>query len=54
MLAGLTAGTAAYAAAEATAHALVLAYFSQSPEFLNDVQITAQHPADATHWLILI
>jgi len=51
---GLTPGTAAYASADLAAHALVLTYFSQSPEFLNDVQITASHPADATHWLYLI
>ena len=48
---GLTAGTAAYAAAEMQGHAQVLVYFSASAEFLNDVQITAQHPADAAHWL---
>lgn len=53
-VAGLTPGTAAYAAADLAAHALVLTYFSQSPEFLGDVQITAAHPADATHWLYLI
>ena len=35
-------------------HAVVLADFSQSAEFLNDVQITAQHPADTQHWLYLI
>jgi hypothetical protein len=51
---GLTTGTAAYAAAQTSGHALVLAYFSASPEFLTDVQITAQHPADAQHWLILV
>ncbi|HMA50393.1 MAG TPA: hypothetical protein VKP60_11605, partial [Magnetospirillaceae bacterium] len=50
----LTPGTAAYASADLAAHALVLTYFSQSPEFLGDVQITAQHPADSTHWLYLI
>ena len=54
LLKGLTAGTAAYAAADVSAHALVLAYFSESPEFRSDVQITAAHPADAQHWLILI
>lgn len=36
------------------AHAQVMTYFSQSPEFLGDVQITAAHPADASHWLYLI
>ena len=51
---GQTPGTAAYASAELQAHALVLTYFSQSPEFLGDVQITASHPADASHWLYLI
>lgn len=54
LLKGLTAGTAAYAAADISAHALVLAYFSESPEFRSDVQVTAAHPADAQHWLILI
>ncbi len=53
-IAGLTPGTPAYAQAELQAHAQVLAYFSQSPEFLGDVHITAQHPADPTHWLVLI
>lgn len=52
-LKGLTAGTAAYTAADAQAHATVLAYFSQSAEFLSDVQVTATHPADTTHWLVL-
>jgi len=51
---GLTAGTAAYAAAQAQGHALVLTDFSQSAEFLGDVQITAAHPADSSHWLYLI
>jgi len=51
---GLTPGTAAYAAAEQTGHAQVLVYFSASPEFLTDVQITAAHPADAQHFLYLI
>ncbi|HMA50888.1 MAG TPA: DUF4214 domain-containing protein [Magnetospirillaceae bacterium] len=54
LLKGLTAGTADYAAADVSAHALVLAYFSQSPEFRTDVQVTAAHPADAQHWLILV
>ncbi len=54
MLAGLTAGDAAYSQAEFHAHAQVLAYFSQSPEFLSDVTVTGQHPADAQHWLVLI
>ena len=54
MLYGLTPGSAAYLSAEAAAHAQVITYFSQSAEFLGDVQITAQHPADAQHWLVLI
>jgi len=54
MLNGLTAGTAAYASADTLAHATVLAYFSQSPEFLADVQVTATHPADGAHWLVLV
>jgi autotransporter passenger strand-loop-strand repeat protein len=53
-LTGLTAGTAAYSAAELQAHAQVLEYFSASAEFLSDIQITAQHPASASHWLQLI
>jgi len=51
---GLAAGTAAYAAAELQGHSAVLTYFSQSPEFLGDVSVTASHPADGQHWLILI
>jgi len=51
---GLTPGTSAYSAAELQAHAQVMTYFSQSPEFLGDVQITAAHPADSSHWLYLI
>ena len=51
---GLTAGTAAYQAAELQAHATLLVDFSASAEFLGDVQVTAAHPADASHWLILI
>jgi hypothetical protein len=58
LLSGLTPGTAAYAAAELQAHATVLAYFSQSPEFLQDVSIVSDfppysHAADMQHWLIL-
>jgi len=52
-VAGLPAGTAAYASAQQQAHALMLVYFSASSEFLGDVQITAQNPASATHWLTL-
>jgi hypothetical protein len=51
---GLTPGTSAYEAAQMAGHAQVLVYFSASAEFLSDVQITAQHPADAQHWLILV
>jgi hypothetical protein len=51
---GLAAGTQAYATAQMQGHAQVLVYFAASQEFLNDVQITAQHPADATHWLYLV
>ncbi len=54
MLVGFNADTTAYAAAETQAHAQVLVYFSQSAEFLNDVQVTAQHPSSAQHWLVLI
>ena len=50
---GLTPGTSAYAAAQAEGHALVLVYFSASGEFLGDVQITAQNPSSAQHWLLL-
>lgn len=53
-LQGFTPGTPAYAAAETQAHALVLTYISQSPEFLTDVQVTAQNPTSAQHWLVLI
>ncbi|HMA51948.1 MAG TPA: DUF4214 domain-containing protein [Magnetospirillaceae bacterium] len=34
-------------------HAQMLVYFSASPEFLGDVQITAANPASAQHWLFL-
>ena len=53
MLQNVTPGTAAYTAAELAAHAQVLAYVSQSPEFLTNVQVTAQNPSSAQHWLIL-
>ncbi len=53
-LAGVTPGTSAYATAELQAHAAVLADFSQSGEFKTDVQVTAQSPSSAQHWLILI
>jgi len=54
LLSGAAPGTAAYASAELAAHAAVLADFSQSAEFLGDVSVTAQHPADTQHWLVLI
>lgn len=54
ILAKATPGTAAYTQAELLAHATVLTYFSQSPEFKGDVAVTASQPADATHWLALI
>jgi len=54
MLANLTPGTTAYAQADLVAHATVLAYSSESPEFLSDVQVTAHNPASAQHWLVLI
>jgi hypothetical protein len=52
-VAGLTAGTQAYTDAEFQAHAWVLTYFSQSPEFLTNVQVTATNTASAQHWLVL-
>ena len=52
-LAGVTPGTAAYTSALALAHATVVTDFSASAEFLTDVQITAQTPASAQHWLLL-
>jgi len=54
MLNGQTAGTPGYKAADLQAHALVLVDFSQSPEFINDVQVTAQNPTSAQHWLVLV
>ena len=53
-VANQTAGTAAYAAAQLQAHALMLVYFSASSEFLADVQVTATNPSSAQHWLILV
>ena len=35
-------------------HALMLVYFSNSPEFLSNVEVTAANPSSAQHWLILI
>jgi len=52
--ANLTPGTQAFAAAQFQAHAQMLVYFSGSAEFLADVQATAQNPASAQHWLILV
>jgi probable HAF family extracellular repeat protein len=54
MLSGLTAGTTAYAAADAAAHAQTLVYFSASQEFLSDAQVTATSPASTQHWLVLV
>ncbi|GEM_PF-1784583 len=51
---GLTPGTQAYTAALAQAHATVVTDFSQSGEFLGNVQVTAQNQASAQHWLVLI
>jgi hypothetical protein len=51
---GLAAGTEAYTQAELQGHAAVLTDFSQSPEFLGDVQVTAKNPASSQHWLLLI
>ena len=51
---GASPGTAAYTAALAVAHAAVITDFSQSAEFLNDVQITTTAPASSQHWLLLI
>jgi len=53
-LVGLTPGTAAYTSAETLAHAYVITDFSASAEFLADVTVTAQNPASAQHWLMLI
>lgn len=52
-VANLTPGTTAYSDAQLQAHALMLVYFSASAEFLSGVQITAQTPASAQHWLLL-
>jgi len=32
----------------------MLVYFSASPEFLSDVQVTAATPANGSHWLVLV
>lgn len=40
--------------AQIQAYAQMLVYFSNAPEFLSDVTVTAQHPADNHHWLVLI
>jgi hypothetical protein len=53
-LKGLTPATAAYASAETLAHAYVVADFSASQEYLTDVQVTAQNPASAQHFLVLV
>jgi hypothetical protein len=54
MLANLMPGTTAYASAETLAHATVLSYFSLSAEFKSDVEVTAQAPSSAQHWLVVI
>ena len=51
---GLDPAGAAYQAARLAGHAQLLADFSVSSEFIKDVQITAQHPADAQHFLYII
>ena len=54
---GLTPGSLAYQAADLQAHATLLVDFSTAPEFLSDVQVTAQTPASAGfagHWLVLV
>jgi probable HAF family extracellular repeat protein len=51
---GATSGTTAYTNADLVAHATLLVDFSNSAEFLTNVQITAQHPASAQHWLLLL
>ena len=35
-------------------HAQMLVYFSASSEFVGNVQVTAQNPSSASHWLVLI
>jgi hypothetical protein len=42
------------AAQELNAHAALLVDFSNSAEFVSDVQVTATNPASAQHWLVLI
>jgi len=54
ILGSAASGTAAYATAESLAHATLLVDFSASSEFLNDVQVTAQHSFSSQHWLFLI
>ena len=54
VLATAAPGTAAYTSVELQAHAQLLADFSTSAEFQADVQVTAQQPANAQHWLVLI
>lgn len=53
-LKGLQAGTAAYAAADLAAHALTLVYFSNSSEFLGNVNVTGSNPVSPSHWLVLV
>jgi len=54
ILASAQSGTQAYATAELQAHATMLVDFSNSSEFLKDVQVTAQTPPSAQHWLVLV
>ena len=54
ILGGAAPGTAAHTSAELAAHATVLADFSQSAEFLGNVQVTSANPASNSHWLLLI
>jgi hypothetical protein len=54
ILAGLAPGTSAFSNANLLARATVLADFSQSSEFIGDVAVTAQTPASAQHWLLLM
>ena len=51
---GSTPGSTAYTTADLAAHATLLVDFSNSAEFLNNVQITAQQPASTQHWLLLL
>ena len=52
-LAALSPTIVSHAAAQNTAHSIVLTDFSASQEFLGDVTVTAQNPASTQHWLLL-